>query len=89
MRLNVRDKMTEKGLNRNQFAKLIQVGYPAACAIYEGETTRISFDTLEAICRVLVCTPNEILVSDDPTVSRLLTYSKKYYELIQKDDTHK
>ena len=54
MKLNVKDKMIEKKINRNQFAKLVQIGYPAACAIYDGSTTRISFDTLESICRVPV-----------------------------------
>lgn len=76
MKLNVRDKLIEKKLNRNQFAKLVQIGYPAACAIYDGSTTRISFDTLEAICRVLKCTPNDIFVSDDPQVNALLTQYK-------------
>lgn len=66
MKINVKDKMIEKKLNKNQFAKMVQIGYPAACAIYDGKTTRISFDTLEAICRVLECTPNDILVFDDP-----------------------
>ena len=80
MKLNVKDKMIEKKINRNQFAKLVQIGYPAACAIYDGSTTRISFDTLESICRVLNCTPNDIFISDDPKVDKLLT---EYNELIK------
>lgn len=87
MRLNIKDKMTEKGLNKNQFSKLVQIGYPAACAIFEGETTRISFDTLEAICRVLECTPNDIIVSDDPTVSRLLMNAAQIQQDNKKDDS--
>ena len=79
MKLNVKDKMIEKKINRNQFAKLVQIGYPAACAIYDGSTTRISFDTLESICRVLNCTPNDIFISDDPKVDKLLA---EYNELI-------
>lgn len=80
MKINVKDKIAEKGLNKNQFAKLTHIGYPAACAIYNGETTRISFDTLESICRVLECTPNDIIVSDDPQINELLTYSLKTLE---------
>ncbi|WP_368273648.1 helix-turn-helix domain-containing protein [Enterocloster bolteae] len=80
MKLNVKDKMIEKKINRNQFAKLVQIGYPAACAIYDGSTTRISFDTLESICRVLNCTPNDIFISDDPKVDKLLA---EYNELIK------
>lgn len=77
LKINIQDKLKEKGLNKNQFAKLAQIGYPAACALYDGTTTRISFDTLENICKVLECTPNDILISDDPTYRRLLAYSSK------------
>lgn len=77
LKINIQDKLKEKGLNKNQFAKLAQIGYPAACALYNGETTKISFDTLESICKVLECTPNDILSSDDPAYQRLMTYA--YY----------
>lgn len=72
LKVNIQDKLLEKGLNKNQFAKLVQIGYPAACALYDGTTTRISFDTLENICKALDCTPNDILVSNDPQMQRLL-----------------
>ena len=75
LKINIQDKLKEKGLNKNQFAKLMQIGYPAACALYDGTTTRISFDTLENICKVLECTPNDIFVSDDPTYKRLMAYA--------------
>lgn len=90
MKLNVKDIMSQKGINKNQIAKLVQIGYPAACKIYNGETTKISFDTLDAICRVLECTPNDILVSDDPAVNkRLLVYAQKFEEIINKKDDSK
>ena len=75
LKINIQDKLKQKGLNKNQFAKLMQIGYPAACALYDGTTTRISFDTLEKVCIALECTPNDILVSDNPTMNRLLSYS--------------
>lgn len=81
LKLNIQDKLHEKGLNKNQFAKLMQIGYPAACALYDGTTTRISFDTLENLCKVLDCTPNDIIISDDPQVSRLLSYSYQISKL--------
>ena len=85
LKINIQDKLKEKGLNKNQFAKLMQIGYPAACALYDGSTTRISFDTLENICKVLDCSPVEILVSDDPQMQRLLTYAFKISELDDKN----
>lgn len=75
LKINIKSKLSQKGLNKNQFAKLMQIGYPAACALYEGTTTRISFDTLENICKVLECTPNDIFISDDPIVNNL--FNKK------------
>lgn len=77
MRLNIKEKVDEKGLNKNQLSKLIQLGYVATCNLYEGKTERIYFDTLERICKVLDCTPDEIIVSDDPQIQRLLAYAHK------------
>ena len=85
LKINIQNKLKEKGLNKNQFAKECKIGYPAACALYDGTTTRISFDTLENICKVLDCSPNEILESDDPQMQRLLTYACKINELNNKD----
>lgn len=87
LKINIQDKLYEKKLNKNQFSKLMQIGYPAACALYDGTTTRISFDTLENICIVLECTPNDILVSDDPQLQRLLAYHAKLSEIKTKNDT--
>lgn len=85
MKINIQEKLTEKGMNKNQFAKMVQIGYPAACAIYNGETTRVSFDTLEKICIVLECTPNEILSTDDPFLKRIMNYQN---ECNKKSDTN-
>ena len=66
LKINIKNRLDASGLNKNQFAKECKIGYPAACALYNGITTSIRFDTLEAICKTLNCTPNDILVSDDP-----------------------
>ena len=73
--INIKDILDKKHINKNQFAKMTQIGYPAACDLYKGSTTSIHFDTLEKICIALECTPNDILVSDNPTMNRLLSYS--------------
>ena len=85
LKINIQYKLKEKGLNKNQFAKLMQIGYPAACALYDGSTTRISFDTLENICKILDCSPSEILESDDPQMQRLLSCEAKLSELSNKE----
>lgn len=91
MRLNIKplvdkkfpaNRNSSRGANIFQFARAIGKTVTQTERIYDGDTLRIEFDTLESICRVLECTPNEIIVSDDPTVSRLLLYADK----IQRDE---
>lgn len=60
---------------KNQFSKLIQLGYAATYNLYECNTERIYFDTLERICKILECTSNDIIVSGNPQMQRLLAYA--------------
>ena len=88
MRLNIKDLVDAKGLNKHQFGQLIQVGYTAACNLYNGKTERIYFETLERICKVLECTPNDIIVSDAPQIQRLLAFQSSLNSLSNnKSDT--
>ena len=81
MRLEIKDLVD----NKNQFAKAIGVGYPAACKLYDGDTSKINFETLENICIALECTPSDLFQSDDDTLNRMLQYYKSL--TIEKDDT--
>ncbi len=82
MRLNIKDKLNESGITRYELAKRIGVTYQTITNIYSGESASIKLEILESICRELKCTPNDIIVSDDPEVSRLLLYVDK----IQRDN---
>lgn len=64
MKLNIKALVDEKGMNRNQLSKELKIGYQAACNLYDGNVQRIYFDTLENLCNVLDCTPNDIFVFD-------------------------
>lgn len=64
MRLDIKSLVDKNFPNRNQFAKSIGIGFPAACKLYDGDVSKINFDTLENICIALKCTPNDILKSD-------------------------
>lgn len=75
MKLSIQNKLKEKNMSRYELAKKIDVTYPTIDKIYKGESTAIKLGTLESICKVLDCSPNEILVSEDPQVTRLLTYN--------------
>lgn len=65
MRLEIKHLVDEKGMNRNQLAKELKIGYKAACNLYDGSVERIYFETLENLCKVLNCTPNDILKIDN------------------------
>lgn len=87
MKLSIQNKLKEKGISRYELAKRIGVTYPTITSIYNGESTSIKFEILEAICKELDCSPVEILVSDDPQMQRLLTCAYKINELSNKSDT--
>ena len=87
MQLNIKQKVDEKGLNKNQLSKLLQLGYIVTCNLYEGKTERIYFDTLERLCKVLECTPNDIIISNDEQIQRLLAYSSKISRLNNENES--
>lgn len=61
MQINIQDQLLKKGISRYELAKRIGVTYPTIDNIYKSASTSIKFDTLEAICIELECTPNDIL----------------------------
>ena len=69
LKLDIKQLVDSNFANKNQFAKAMQIGFPAACKLYEGDTTRITFETLESLCVVLHCTPNDIFSSDKFDIS--------------------
>lgn len=88
MKLSIQKKLDEKGITRYELAKRIGVTYPTIDNIYKGKSTSIKLEILEAICRELDCTPNEIMVSDlsasheEKFLNRILAY----YHAFQKEE---
>lgn len=76
IKISIQPKLKEKNITRYELAKRIGVTYPTIDNIYKGTSTSIKFEILESICKVLECTPNDILVSDDPQVQKLLFIDK-------------
>lgn len=86
MKIDIQPLMEQKGMSRYELAKRIGVTYPTITSIYNGESTSIKLDILEAICNELNCTPNDILVSDDEFMKfRLEKYFKMLDEIDLKD----
>lgn len=82
MKLNIKDKLNEKNMTRYELAKRIGVTYPTITAIYNGENTAIKLDILEAICRELECTPDDIIVPKDPQLNLRIEYNEVKDELL-------
>lgn len=77
MKISIQQKLHEKNMTRYELAKRIGVTYPTIDNIYKGTSTSIKFEILESICKELCCTPNEILVSDDPKMNQLFFIHEK------------
>ena len=82
MKISIQQKLSEKGMSRYELAKRIGVTYPTITSIDNGESTSIKFDILEAICKELDCSLDDILIFDnsnlrDQQKERILFYSSK------------
>ena len=69
--------LSKQGKSRYWLSRQTGISENALGKLCRKQTSRIEFDTVEKICKVLDCTPNDIIVSDDPQMQRLLTYSSK------------
>lgn len=85
MQINIKEQMDKKGITRYELAKRIGVTYPTITNLYNGQGTSIKLDILENLCIELECTPNDIIVSDNPQFKRLLAYCSKIHELQNKE----
>ena len=91
MKIDIRDKLKEKGISRYELANRIDVTYPTIDKIYKGKSTSVKFENLEAICKELDCSLDEILIFDDSDMReqqrRLLAYYNGIRKALNKGDT--
>lgn len=74
---NIQEIMNRQMITRYTLSKKTNTTFHAINKIYSGESTRISLDVLESLCKALHCTPNDIFESDDPELKqRLEEYQK-------------
>lgn len=83
--LKINEILKDKGKTPYWLSKQTGISPNNMGKICNGETTNIRFDTMEKICKALECTPNDIIISDDPKMQRLFAYYTKVNELNQKD----
>lgn len=65
MKINIEPALNIKNMTRYELAKRTNLTFQTIDNIYKGRTTRIDLNTLESICIVLDCTPNDILIFEN------------------------
>lgn len=65
MKLDIKPQVDRMGISCYELAKRTNMSYPAVHAIYKSKRTSVQLSTLEALCRALDCTPNDILFLDE------------------------
>ncbi len=73
--LRVNEILEKRNLTPYWLGKQTGITQNNMLKICNGETSTIRFDTLERICEVLNCTPNDIFISDNPQVQQLIDKS--------------
>lgn len=92
MKINIKGELEKSGMSRYELAKRIGVSYPTIDSIYKGNSLSIKFEILEAICRELNCTLDDILVFDDndlrnQQIKRISSYLKLMKKVDNRGDT--
>lgn len=67
VRLCLRQIMEQRGLNRNQIARKIDVRFEVADKWYHDNVERLDLDILARLCSVLKCQPGDLLVYHERT----------------------
>ena len=64
IRFNIEDLLAEKGKTRYWLAKQIGMSHQNVTKMVRNQAKGIRLETLEALCQVLDCTPNDLFVTD-------------------------
>ena len=59
--LKLKEVMDERGISRNQLAKLIDARFEVVGKWYKGEVEKMDLDILARICYALDCTAEDII----------------------------
>lgn len=59
--LRIKEILKEQNKSKYWFVKNMEGSYQALTHLMNNETTSIKFSTLEKVCTILNCTPNELI----------------------------
>ena len=65
IKLNVIKILEKKGLSKYWLWKNLNMSYQNFNKMVNNETKSVRFEILEAMCSLLDCTPNDLLIFDD------------------------
>lgn len=64
IRLKIAELLERRGKTRYWLSRQVGISYQNVCRMTAGRTRGIRFETLEALCQVLDCTPNDLFDID-------------------------
>jgi len=64
IKVNVLHLLEERGKSKYWLAKEMGMSYQNFCKMVNNETKGIRFETIEVMCQILNCTPNDLFVID-------------------------
>ncbi len=79
--LRINEILKQQGKTPYWLSKQTGISQNNIGKICNGETSTIRFDTIEKICTALDCSINDLFVSNNPQMKRLLVYTTKLNEL--------
>ena len=65
IKLNLPVLFAQKGIRVADADRLTDMGRTTLYRLYNNEVTRIDFASLERLCKLLDCTPGDIILSED------------------------
>ena len=66
IKLNLRVLFAQKGMRVIDDEKKVDLARSTLYRLYNNEATRIDFDSIEKLCKLLECTPNDLfIISED------------------------
>lgn len=65
IKLNLPVLFAQKGIRVADADRLTDMGRSTLYRLYNNEVTRIDFDSLERLCKLLDCTPGDIILYED------------------------
>lgn len=65
IKMNVQNLLNKKGKTRYWLVKEMQTTYKTVNKLCDNTSTGLQLETIEKLCEILDCTPNDLFIFDD------------------------